>query len=125
VNFVTIDGSNSDNAEIVGRFRVDGIPHLAFVNGAYEVKTALVGAVPKPILTEEIDALIKNSPKGREGRAMSKGTSTSTSTSKGSMSTPPLPYSGYDAWASEGEEGRFKALEMEKNICALPTSPVG
>ena len=40
---MTIDGSNRDNAEIVGRFRVDGIPHLAFVNGDAEVKTALVG----------------------------------------------------------------------------------
>jgi thiol-disulfide isomerase/thioredoxin len=77
VNFITVDGSDPNNgefhftifllktkllvflAEIVGAFKVDGIPHLAFITGDNEVKTALIGAVPKTILTEEVDALAK------------------------------------------------------------------
>ena len=46
-------------AEMVKRFRVDGIPHLAFIDSNLEVKTALVGAVPKPILKDQILALLQ------------------------------------------------------------------
>jgi hypothetical protein len=44
---------------MVKRFRVDGIPHLAFIGSNAEVKTALVGAVPKPILSDEVSALLQ------------------------------------------------------------------
>ena len=44
---------------MVKRFRVDGIPHLAFIDSNLEVKTALVGAVPKPILKDQILALLQ------------------------------------------------------------------
>ena len=46
-------------AEIVNRFKVDGIPHLAFMDSKTEVKTALVGAIPKTILSDEVEALAK------------------------------------------------------------------
>ena len=46
-------------ADMVKRFRVDGIPHLAFIDSNLEVKTALVGAVPKPILKDQILALLQ------------------------------------------------------------------
>lgn len=35
--------------EQVDAFRVDGIPHLAMVNGKGEVETAIIGAVPKEV----------------------------------------------------------------------------
>lgn len=44
---------------LVNAFRVDGIPHMAFVTETAEVKTALIGQVPKNILVSEIEALIK------------------------------------------------------------------
>lgn len=39
-----------DNGQ-VDAFRVDGIPHLAMVNGKGEVETAIIGAVPKDVST--------------------------------------------------------------------------
>lgn len=83
INFISVDGSNSKNgmtkvpvcssqspnlyltssllltADLVKMFRVDGIPHLAFIGSDQEVKTALVGAVPKPILKDQITALLQ------------------------------------------------------------------
>ena len=44
---------------MVKRFRVDGIPHLAFIGSNQEVKTALVGSVPKTILKDQMLALIQ------------------------------------------------------------------
>jgi len=75
INFVTIDGANPKNSELVGRFHVDGIPHVAFISKEAEVKTALVGAVPKQILKDDITALL-------EKRAA-------------------LPYEGFDAFQNE------------------------
>lgn len=46
-------------ADMVKRFRVDGIPHLAFITSDEEVKTALVGSVPRPVLKDQITALIQ------------------------------------------------------------------
>ena len=61
LNFVTIDGTKPGNADLVDKFKVDGIPQIAFVTpgsrGA-EVLTNLVGAVPKNIMKEELNALL-------------------------------------------------------------------
>lgn len=62
VNFITVDGSNPANTDLVGRFHVDGIPHLAFLDAKGTAQTALIGAVPKPILREELDALVAGKP---------------------------------------------------------------
>jgi hypothetical protein len=51
--------SNIRTADMVRRFRVDGIPHLAFIGGNQEVKTALVGSIPKTVLKDEIVALLQ------------------------------------------------------------------
>ena len=59
INFVTIDGSNPGNGRLVSAFRVDAIPHVAFVTPETEVKTALVGAVPKKVLEQDMEALLK------------------------------------------------------------------
>ena len=44
---------------MVDAFKVDGIPHIAFLDPSNEVKTALVGAVPKQILDKEISSLVQ------------------------------------------------------------------
>ncbi len=43
---------------MVKMFGVDAIPHVAFITNKAEVQTALVGAVPKQIMTEEVSALV-------------------------------------------------------------------
>jgi thiol-disulfide isomerase/thioredoxin len=85
VNFITIDGSDPRNSDMVTRFRVDGIPHIAFLSPNEEVKTALVGAVPKQLLFADISALAKNEP---------------------------LPIEGYDAFE---EESHFPLKDVSKS----------
>mmetsp|Transcript_28627 Transcript_28627/g.63521 ORF Transcript_28627/g.63521 Transcript_28627/m.63521 type:complete len:247 (+) Transcript_28627:117-857(+) len=67
VNFITVDGVNPQNSELVAKFKVDGIPHVAFLTSQAEVKTALVGAVPASILNSEIKALVQGKPLPFEG----------------------------------------------------------
>jgi thiol-disulfide isomerase/thioredoxin len=71
VNFITVNGVNPDNVELVSAFGVDGIPHMAFIDKNTAVLTALIGAVPEKMLSSEINALVK---------------------------AEPLPYLGYDAF---------------------------
>jgi thiol-disulfide isomerase/thioredoxin len=62
VNFITINGVDPKNYEIVRKFKVDGIPQTSFLaGGTNEVKTTLVGAVPKGIMKNEIMALVEGS----------------------------------------------------------------
>lgn len=74
VNFITVNGVDPKNANLVSGFGVDGIPHVAFITKDAKVLTALVGAVPGSMLNSEISAL-----------AMNKD----------------LPYEGYDAFAQK------------------------
>jgi hypothetical protein len=55
------------SGELVSKFKVDGIPHVAFITRQVEVKTALVGAVPQAILNTEIRALVQDQPLPVEG----------------------------------------------------------
>jgi thiol-disulfide isomerase/thioredoxin len=84
INFITIDGGSARNADMVKRFGVDGIPHVAFLTPQNEVQTALVGAVPKKILVEEATALVQGQP---------------------------LPYEGYDAFE---ERSHFPMEDVTK-----------
>jgi len=93
INFVTINGAKRENSKLVDAFRVDGIPHIAFITKDARVETALIGAVPEKYLQENMNSLVK-------GKA--------------------LPYEGYDAFEEEShylynKEGSFcqaKATEV-------------
>jgi len=89
LNFVAIDGANVANAKLVTLFRVDGIPHMAFIDQDTAVRTTLVGAVPKEIVREDINALLERK-------------------------TGPLPYEGFDAFGTS-DEGRV--LVKDKSLC--------
>ena len=91
VNFVTLDGTASVNADLVSKFKVDGIPHIAFLDAKDEIKTSLVGAVPRQIMKDEIEALLK----GTE-----------------------LPYLGYDSF--EKESSRFPLGDIASTCSYLP-----
>lgn len=58
VNFITVNGVDQKNYDLVRKFKVDGIPHVAFLGSDHELKTSLVGAVPKGIMKDEIEALV-------------------------------------------------------------------
>lgn len=87
VNFVTIDGANNKNADLVRRFHVDGIPHVALLKPNGEIQTSLIGAAPKKILLDDIKALINN-------KAM--------------------PYIGYDAFENESH---FPFQDKQGGLC--------
>jgi thiol-disulfide isomerase/thioredoxin len=74
VNFVVVNGDSPQAADLVETFRVDGIPHLALISKEGEVKTALIGKVPRPVLEADINSLIADQE---------------------------LPYEGYDAFEDE------------------------
>lgn len=83
VNFVVINGDSQQSADLVDRFRVDGIPHLALLTREGEVKTALIGKVPKQVIEADIDSLL------------------------GSKDGGTLPYEGYDAFDDDQRFIRF------------------
>lgn len=91
VNFVAIDGSDISNANLVTLFRVDGIPHFAFIDADTTVQTSLVGAVPKQIVREELEAL---------------------------LSKRPLPYEGFDAFAKSAEGSTLVSGVDKQRLCA-------
>lgn len=87
INFITVDGSDPNNGDLVGRFHVDGIPHLAFLDAKGTLQTSLIGAVPKPILKEQLDALANAKPLPYRG-AMGDGTESPIDLEKGVCSLP-------------------------------------
>lgn len=87
INFITVDGSDPNNGDLVGRFHVDGIPHLAFLDAKGTLQTSLIGAVPKPILKEELDALASAKPLPYRG-ALGDGAESPLDLEKGVCSLP-------------------------------------
>ena len=57
LNFVVINGNDARNSELVSRFGVDGIPHLAMISGERKLLGTLIGAVPEAALEQNVRAL--------------------------------------------------------------------
>ena len=62
LNFVVLDGAELCNAELVSKFGVDGIPHLALITGTRKLAGTLVGAVPEAVLEQNFRALAADEP---------------------------------------------------------------
>ena len=60
VNFVLINGDLDESWNTIEAFGVDAIPHLALISAQGDVETALIGPVPKSILTQDLDVLLSN-----------------------------------------------------------------
>mmetsp|Transcript_17298 Transcript_17298/g.35644 ORF Transcript_17298/g.35644 Transcript_17298/m.35644 type:complete len:267 (+) Transcript_17298:49-849(+) len=58
VNFILIDGDDKDNSWLVDRFRVDAIPHVAFIDREGFVETSLIGVVPEEVVRRDLEALV-------------------------------------------------------------------
>lgn len=77
---MVINGDTPAAADLVEKFRVDGIPHFALISRDGEVRTALIGKVPKRVMEADLEAL---------------------------LSDKALPYEGYDAFEDEDHYVRF------------------
>ena len=62
VNFVMVNGDEAKNWELIERFRVDAIPHLALINKEGLVETALIGPIPRSVLRADLDFLVNENP---------------------------------------------------------------
>jgi len=61
LNFVVINGNDARNAELVQRFGVDGIPHLALISAQRKLVGTLIGGVPNAVLEQNMEALAAGS----------------------------------------------------------------
>lgn len=94
----------SMSVDLVEKFRVDGIPHIAFLTNQASVQTALVGAVPEEVLQQQINALAK----------VTKSNSSNNFISNHIYQGDQLPFQGFDAF-----EGRERTLSRE---CKVPST---
>merc|ERR1739844_9234 len=67
VNFILVNGDLNENWPIIERFGVDAIPHLAMIDSDGVVETALIGPIPRSVLSADLDVMIENSSRVRKG----------------------------------------------------------
>eukprot|EP00560_Eucampia_antarctica_P008997 CAMPEP_0197825578 /NCGR_PEP_ID=MMETSP1437-20131217/2623_1 /TAXON_ID=49252 ORGANISM="Eucampia antarctica, Strain CCMP1452" /NCGR_SAMPLE_ID=MMETSP1437 /ASSEMBLY_ACC=CAM_ASM_001096 /LENGTH=344 /DNA_ID=CAMNT_0043425621 /DNA_START=81 /DNA_END=1115 /DNA_ORIENTATION=+ len=60
VNFVMINGDEGANWPLINRFGVDAIPHLALISADGTIETALIGPVPKSVMSTDLNVLLQN-----------------------------------------------------------------
>jgi thioredoxin-like negative regulator of GroEL len=60
VNFVMVNADKADAWPFIEAFGVDAIPHMALVSAQGDVLTALIGPIPKHVLTSDLDVMIAN-----------------------------------------------------------------
>lgn len=67
VNFVLVNADAGSAGQMVERFGVDAIPHLAMISAEGDVETALIGPIPRGVLRADIDVLLDNASKAARG----------------------------------------------------------
>lgn len=111
INFVTINADATDRNPwpLINAFGVDAIPHLALVNAQGDVETALIGIVPKSILSADLDVLLRNAgldcPPTTAGSNMN---SLESSTALMCTDRKELPYKMLDAFQGKPEQRRVR-----------------
>eukprot|EP00286_Rhodomonas_abbreviata_P009430 CAMPEP_0181326986 /NCGR_PEP_ID=MMETSP1101-20121128/21826_1 /TAXON_ID=46948 /ORGANISM="Rhodomonas abbreviata, Strain Caron Lab Isolate" /LENGTH=342 /DNA_ID=CAMNT_0023435547 /DNA_START=8 /DNA_END=1036 /DNA_ORIENTATION=- len=56
VNFVVLDAEKDENAKLVGYFKVDAIPHFAFISADKTLLTTLTGYLPSKVMEKQLQA---------------------------------------------------------------------
>lgn len=97
VNFVMINGDDAASWDLVERFRVDAIPHLALVSSEGDVETALIGIIPAKVLRSDLDIMILN--------AMMQSDDNTDPKDKSKFE---LPFVGFDAFKAHPEDRRLE-----------------
>jgi len=97
VNFVAVNADLSDAGDLINRFDVDAIPHMALISSEGDVETALIGPIPYKVMKADLDALLENAAalKAKDGSA-------SSATKK------ELPYVMLDVFKTHPEDRRIK-----------------
>ena len=62
INFVMLNVDNNKWLPEVDRFSVDGIPHFVFLGADNSISGTAIGAIPRNILTENLEAMIASLP---------------------------------------------------------------
>lgn len=97
VNFVMINGDEVSSWDLVERFRVDAIPHLALVSSEGDVETALIGIIPAKVLRSDLDIMVLNAMMQSDGNIDPKD-----------KAKFQLPFVGFDAFKSHPEDRRLE-----------------
>ncbi|GAX25342.1 hypothetical protein FisN_5Lh435 [Fistulifera solaris] len=112
INFVTINADATDRNPwpLINAFGVDAIPHLALVNAQGDVETALIGLVPKSILSADLDVLLRNAALNCPPSATSSSMESSLESTTSLMCTErkELPYQMLDAFQGRPEQRRVR-----------------
>ena len=111
INFVTINADATDRNPwpLINAFGVDAIPHLALVNAQGDVETALIGIVPKSILSADLDVMLRNSGLDCPPATASSNTqSLESSTALMCTERKELPYQMLDAFQGKPEQRRVR-----------------
>mmetsp|Transcript_41749 Transcript_41749/g.61304 ORF Transcript_41749/g.61304 Transcript_41749/m.61304 type:complete len:167 (+) Transcript_41749:344-844(+) len=114
VNFVMVDadGDGAATWEMIGKFGVDAIPHLALVSSEGYVETALIGPIPASVLREDLNCLLENAANVAKAPptespqldAASGIEGASESSSGAQVNKRELPYTMYDAFRTHPED---------------------
>lgn len=99
VNFVMVNGDEGANWPLINRFGVDAIPHMALISADGNIETALIGPVPKSVMSTDLDVLLENA-------SAEKNTNVNAEHDSSQLSSPPkieLPYTMYDAFQNKPE----------------------
>lgn len=93
VNFVMVNADDPDNWPLIVALGVDAIPHMALLESDGTADTALIGAVPKEWLSDNLDVLVDNASKGAE-----------------QTTKRPLPHQMLDVFANRPESRKITNL---------------
>jgi thiol-disulfide isomerase/thioredoxin len=58
VNFIVVDADDPASADVIDRFKVDGIPHRVILDGSGHIKATLVGQTPISVVKDDLQALL-------------------------------------------------------------------
>ena len=96
-----VNGDLGENWELIDRFGVDAIPHMAMVGSDGYVETALIGPIPKNVLKADLDVLIQN------GISQNAGIGGNTNNQQQQGKKLELPYTMYDAFRNRPDSRKI------------------
>jgi hypothetical protein len=97
VNFVMVNADDPKNWPLIEALGVDAIPHMALLESDGTADTALIGAVPKQWLSNDLDVLVDNASRINAGAEQT--------------TKRPLPHQMLDVFANRPENRKITNLD--------------